>query len=385
MSALGVVIAAEIARLGPLPFARFMELALYEPTFGYYSAGKASIGRGGDFLTSVSVGPLFGRLLSAQFKEMWTNLGCPAEFTLVEQGANNGDFVHDVLVAAAAQPEFLKALQVQIVEPFAINQARQRQRLSAFAGKVAWVKALEDLPSFVGVHFSNELLDAMPVHWLVRRNGGWREKYVHVIDEDKGGVEVDAEPRFEFLEGELSTPELQAILPHLPEVEGYEAEVNLAALHWVRTLAARLKRGYVLVADYGFCRADFFHPDRTRGTLLCYRQHQKSENPLQHIGEQDITAHVEFTSISEKAEQAGLQVVGFADQHHFLVGLAKRVFTDASAPLSAAQQSEMRKLTTLMHPAMMGRGFQFLALAKQAPASLGGFEFGKDAREALWP
>ena len=404
MSTLDSVIAAEIARNGALTFARFMEMALYKPALGYYASGKAQIGRGGDFLTSVSVGPLFGKLLTAQFREMWANLSYPPEFTLVEQGANNGDFAHDVLTAARALGEncgsadssaargvsgFYEALRIVIVEPFPANEARQRERLKAFDGKATWVDSLEHLPPFTGVHFSNELLDAMPVHLLLRRGGEWRERYVQALDDSANGSNSPSlKPegiRFQFTEGALSCPALEAFLPFLPNVEGYETEINLSALKWVTDLAPRLTRGYVLVADYGFCRADFFHPDRTRGTLLCYRQHKKSEDPLSEVGEKDITIHVEFSSVAEAAHAAGFTLAGFTDQHHFLVGLSKQVFSDSSAPLSAAQQSEMRKLATLMHPAMMGRGFQFLALAKDAPLGLGGFEFAKEARQALWP
>lgn len=375
------IIQAEIARSGPIPFRRFMELALYEPAHGYYSSGLAEIGREGDFLTSVSVGPLFGRLLESQFAEMWRNLGRPSPFTLVEQGANTGDFARDVLEAARAEPEFFAALRYRIVEPFPVNLRRQRETLGPLDGKITWHESLDGLPPFAGVHFSNELPDAMPVHRLVFRGGAWRERYVAVSPEEAG--EDEAKPAFAWAEGPLSTPELAAFIPFLPAVEGYETEVNLAAPAWVEAVAARLERGYLLAADYGFSRADLYLPERTRGTLSCYRRHRRSDDPLAFPGEQDITAHVDFTTLAERGERAGMRLAGFADQHHFMVGLGRHAFPDATAPLRPEEQRERRAFASLMHPGLMGRGFRFLALAKNAPAALRGFEFAGDPRRAL--
>ena len=353
-----------------------MELALYAPAHGYYAGGRAAIGRRGDYLTSVSTGPLFGRLLSDQFEEMWRLMGRPAEFTLLEQGANTGDFAHDVLVAAGAFPEFFQALRYRIVEPFPVNKERQRARLAEFCGGTAveWYPALAAAPGFTGVHFSNELLDAMPVHLLVYRRGEWLERYVSL-----------AEPGGEFVwtEGPFSNQALEPFAARLPRVEGYRTEINLAAHDWLRTVNTRLERGYVLVADYGFSRNDFYHPDRREGTLCCYRSHRRSDDPLVAVGEQDITAHVEFTSLVETGMDAGLELAGFADQHRFMIALGKHAFPDATEPLTPARQKEMRAFATLMHPALLGRGFQFLALSKTAPRGLRGFEFATDPVVAL--
>ncbi|MEI6351914.1 MAG: SAM-dependent methyltransferase, partial [Verrucomicrobiota bacterium] len=379
MPALSEIIRAEIARSGPMPFRRFMELALYEPNYGYYASGRAAIGRRGDFVTSVSVSSLFGRLLAGQFQEMWELLGQPPEFTLVEQGANTGDFAQDVLTAAAASPAFFAALRYVIVEPFPANTARQQTRLAELVrsgANVTWHAALAELPPFTGVHFSNELLDAMPAHLVVFREGAWMER--HVV-----ASPAEGELGFAWQDGPLSTEALQEILPHLPAVEGYQTEINLEAPAWIETLARRLQRGYVLVADYGFSRSDLYLPERIRGTLSCYRQQRRSEEPLAFVGDQDITAHVDFTTLAERAEASGLTLTGFTDQHHFMMGLAKHAFPDATAPLSADQQRKLRALATLMHPSLMGRAFQFLALAKDAPAVLRGYEFARDPRARL--
>src|SRR5881392_1416377 len=160
-------IRAEIEKQGPISFARFMHQALYHPKHGYYSSGRCAIGRRGDYFTNVSVGPLFGRLLAAQFAEMWEMLGRPDDFTIVEQGAHHGDFAADVLGAARTDsPEFFSAVRYCVVEPFSVLQERQVETLGDFRKNIKWEKSVSDLEPFRGVHFSNELLDAMPVHLI---------------------------------------------------------------------------------------------------------------------------------------------------------------------------------------------------------------------------
>lgn len=374
MSTLPEIIRAEILHDGRITFHRFMELALYEPQTGYYTAGRAGIGRAGDYFTNVSVGPLYGRLLGQQFAEMWTLLGAPAEFAIVEQGANSGDFAHDVLTSLSeSAPDFFRCVRYSIVEPVPALAQQQREKLADFAERVTWTSSVEDLPHFTGVHFSNELLDAMPVHLVVNRNGAWRERY----------ATLDANGDFSWVEDDFSTDALAAYIPHLPAVEGYETEINLDAPRWLDSIAARLGRGYVLAVDYGFARSDFYQPERIRGTLTCYRKHQRFTDPLRFAGEQDITAHVEFTTLAERAERAGLCVAGFADQHHFMAGLAKYAFPNQTEAPTAQRQRELRALATLMHPTTMGRSFQFFTIAKDAPSRLRGYEFASDPRRAL--
>src|SRR3954470_18244877 len=169
-----------IRRDGPVTFAWFMEQALYHPHFGYYSSGRCQIGRKGDYFTNVSVGPLFGKILAAQFAEMWKVLGRPDDFTIVEQGAHHGDFAKDVLMALTDLPA---TIHYRIVEPFPILQARQEETLNAFSERVTWCNSLTNLESFSGVHFSNELLDAMPVRLVTRDGKGeWQEKFVAESD-----------------------------------------------------------------------------------------------------------------------------------------------------------------------------------------------------------
>ena len=327
-------------------------------------------------MTSVSVGPLFGRLLATQFEQMWERMDRPARFEVVEQGANHADFAHDVLSAArSSAPAFFTALRYVIVEPFALNRERQQTRLGDFAGKVTWHDSLAALPRFTGVHFSNELVDAFPVHRVVCREGQWREQ--QVAAGENGALT--------WTDGPLSDPRLSAFLPHLPEVEGYQTEINLEASAWMEALAGKLERGYALIADYGFRRADYYLPERTGGTLAAYRSHRLCDDPLARPGEQDLTAHVDFTTLAQAAQTAGLTLAGFTDQHHFLAALGRALFPDITEPeqLTPERQKQQRAFATLMHPTLMGRGFQFLALAKGAPAALRGFELAADAPQRL--
>ena len=367
-----------IRNRGPVSFAWFMEQALYHSEHGYYSSDRASIGRRGDYFTNVSVGPLFGELLAAQFAEMWERLGKIDNFIIVEQGAHHGEFARDVLGAARnAQPEFFEALRYRIVEAFPVLQDRQLKTLTEFGGRVQWRPSLGDLEPFVGIHFSNELLDAMPVHLLASTGDGWREKFV--------GVEGD---EFVFLEQTKIDPALQAELQRLPaRAAGYETEINLAALDWIDHLSVKLIRGYVLAIDYGFPRDEFYAPDRTAGTLQVREKHRQLASPFEQIGHADITAHVNWIDIAERAESHGLRVAGFTDQHHFVTGIISEF------PELVENQKTKRALQTLLHPEMLGRAFQVLALNKNVDpllattvgvaAPLAGLKFAREPRAAL--
>lgn len=345
-----------IAREGPITFARFMATALYHPTDGYYSSGRAAIGRRGDYFTSVSVGPIFGRMLAAQFAEIWEKLGRPEEFTIVEQGAHDGQFAADVLAALRERaPELFEMLRYRIVEPFPVLAERQREKLDAFSGRVEWVASLEEMAPFVGVHFSNELLDAMAVHLSVGENGTWGERFVEAVAGE-----------FAFVDRPVSLPELLEKLPAAPN-ERHETEVNLAALAWIDALSPKLRRGVILIADYGFVREEFYAPHRKRGTLQSYAAHRVVASPLTQVGTSDLTAHVEWTSLADRAEKCGLTIAGFADQHHFLTGLL------AKNPALAGPNG--RALQTLLHPEFLGTRFQFLGLTKKFSGSLSGLRF----------
>jgi SAM-dependent MidA family methyltransferase len=366
--ALTGIIRRAIAQTGPVTFAWFLEQALYHPQFGYYSSGQCQIGRRGDYFTNVSVGRLFGRLLAAQFAQMWENLGRPDEFTIVEQGAHHGDFACDVLqTVQEGSPDFFAALRYCVIEPFPVLEARQRERLRDFTGKVTWRKSISDLKPFIGVHFSNELLDSMPVR-LISRDGreDWKER---LVDRVGDGLAFVARP--------INDEKLRRHLEKLPRPGDvyYETEVNLAALDWIESIAGKLTRGFVLAVDYGYPRAEFYAAERTSGTLQCRAAHRVVSSALVEIGRTDVTAHVDWTSMAECGEQHGLALIGFTDQHHFITGLLENC---------GPQESERGALQTLLHPELLGTRFQYLALGKSVPnQELSGFRFARDARGAL--
>ena len=348
-----------------MPFRRYMELALYHAEFGYYASGRACIGGRGDFFTNVSVGSLFGRLLARQIAEMWRVLGEPAIFTIIEQGAHAGDLAADVLGGLRGMfSECGEAVRYRIVEPFAKIEARQRERLTSFSGKVEWVRGLEELQVEAGVHFSNELPDAFPVHLVKWIGGEWRE--LMVADEGAG---------FVFADGPVPTGGLREACASIPGPlpEGYTTEVNLAASAWIREVACVMQRGFVLAVDYGFPRGEYYAPFRTAGTLSAYANHRREADPLARPGEIDLTAHVEFDSLIEAAHAGGLRLEGFTDQHHFMVGLGAEHFADG------ANAGDIRAFQTLMHPQFMGTAFKVAAFSKGiAPGNpLAGFRFAR--------
>jgi len=334
-------IRAEIEKQGPQSFAWFMQQVLYHPEHGYYSSGRCVIGRKGDYFTNVSVGPLFGQLLASQFSEIWERLGKTNDFVIVEQGAHDGQFALDVLEFAQKRlPEFFDALRYRIIEPFPILEQQQRRKLEAFGDKVKWPDSLEP---FTGIHFSNELLDATPVRLI---NNG-TEKLVG-LDGDK----------FVFVERPVD-----------------KTVFNQAALECIDQIVANLQRGYVIAIDYGFLDEEFGRNVQVRA------RHQNLDSPFEQIGYADITTFVHWGSIAERAQANGLRVAGFTDQHHFLTGIISKFESgDRGQSILAESRKAKRELQTLLHPEMLGRAFQVLALAKNVEVEatpLAGFKFAR--------
>jgi SAM-dependent MidA family methyltransferase len=349
------LIRTEIRDRGPQPFDWFMKQVLYHPEHGYYSSGRCAIGRKGDYFTNVSIGPLFGQLMLAQFAEMWEQLGKINDFVIVEQGAHDGQFARDVLQASQERtPEFFEALRYRIIEPFPTLRERQSQTLEPFRDKVEWRSSFEP---FTGVHFSNELLDALPVRLI----SGDVEKLVDLQGD-----------KFLFIERPLSS-----------------RAFNQAALDWVDSVEANLQRGYVITVDYGHSGNEF------QGNVQVRARHRHLDSPFEQIGHADITMRVDWTSIARRAEGNGLRVAGFTDQHHFLTGIVSELGSGGSPEPSVGDwgQSALtdspktkRALQTLLHPEMLGRAFQVLALAKNVDSGappLSGFKFAREGRSAL--
>ena len=347
------LIAREIPPQGSISFARFMELALYAPEVGYYNSGIRRVGGSGDFYTSVSVGPALGAVLASLYEEMWTALGKPQEFFVVEQGADDGQLAADVLTAAS--PEFLHSLRYAIVEPLPTLKEIQKSRLSDWP--VIWFDSLQDMPEFEGVHFSNELVDAMPFHLLCSDGSHWKEMQIR-----------HGETGFEFTETQL--PEnLYALTDHFPtRPAGYLTEIRPVANLWIKQVANRLKRGFLLVLDYGLSREQLLREDRVRGTFASFRAHRSDDHVLEDPGQKDITAHVDFTALADAGFSVGFKACGFCDQHHFLVGAATALLRSLDGQMPTdANTKFLRALKALMHPESMGTQFFAFCLTAGLP------------------
>ncbi len=300
-----------IAEKEGISFAEFMQQALYNPRYGYYMTNRNRIGKQGDFYTSSHVHSCFGRLIARQLEQMWQILG-KCQFTVAEQGAGDGHLACDVLDAIAEDfPEFYSAVTYRIVEISSAGQMRQAESLSAHidAGRVEWCE-LPQLKGMIGCFLSNELVDAFPVHLLEKHGGQLQEVFI-----------VGNPPGEELRP--LSTPLLQEYFAELgiDVLEGNRCEVNLMARQWMTEVAEVLRKGFVLTIDYGYPAPELYAPWRHAGTLLCYRQHQTNENPLQDVGQQDITTHVDFTTLQNVGSRRGLKTLYFGMQYQFLMGL----------------------------------------------------------------
>ncbi|MDO3379219.1 class I SAM-dependent methyltransferase [Geoalkalibacter halelectricus] len=353
-----------IAERGSMSFVEFMGHCLYHPEWGYYVAPRQRIGKEGDFFTSSSVHAVFGRLLFRQVRQMAQILAAEA-FTLVEQGAGEGHLALDILDAAAEQaPELYRRMTYVLVEVGSDVRRRQEQLLAPHvaAGRVRWAD-FEQLDGLEGVFLSNELVDAFPVHLVEQTAQGLREVYVDWRDG-------------EFRE-ELRAPSTARIETHLAELGvslpvGNRAEVNLAAADWMQDVAAKLRRGFVITIDYGYPAAELYAPLRRNGTLMCYHRHQTSENPLAHVGCQDITSHVDFTTLQRSGEPGGLRPLFFGPQYRFLMGLG---FVEMLMELEAREPDPNRarnlRLTLknlIMPEAGMGETFKVLVQGKEVGA-----------------
>ncbi len=351
-------LAAEIGLQGPMRFSRFMELALYDSTEGYYASGKAVVGRDGDFFTNISLGPVFGEILAAQFLEIWEMLGRPENFTLVEQGANDGRLAEDILNALAKTP--LAEARLIVIEPFAPLREKQQARLAG--RRIEWVEAPSALPNFTGVHFSNELFDALPFEIIKSRGDRWELQRVQILDDAF----------------HLEPAEALNLAWPVPS-EDFVSELRVGQRELLDAISSRLQRGFLLAMDYGMTREERLAPHRSGGTLACYAAHRRNDDPFESIGEKDITAHVDFTALAEDLRASGLEPTGYTDQHHFLVGAAERLLLSLDGqPPTADTLKKLRSLRTLLHPETMGVQFKVLLASKGVSApTISGFRHAR--------
>lgn len=369
-------IASEIAAAGGwISFARYMDMALYAPGLGYYSAGARKLGADGDFVTAPELGPLFGRTLARSAAEVLAHTGGD----ILEFGAGSGRLACQLL-GALAESGRLPA-RYYILETSADLRARQRELLAEelphLLPRVTWLDALP--AAHVGLMLGNEVLDAMPVH-LVRT----RPDNAAAIDE-LGVVVAEAaaeNPRFTWetrpAQGALLEAARALALP-----PGHTTEIGLAARAFMRGMAASLKRGVALFLDYGFPAAEYYHPQRDRGTLMCHYRHRAHDDPLLLAGLQDITAHVDFSAVARAAAEGGLDLLGYCTQARFLINsgitadLEKIPAENARAYLPAAAEAQR-----LLSPAEMGELFKAIAFGRDYAQPLAGFASG-DRRGTL--
>lgn len=366
---------------GALPFRRFMELALYHPEHGYYASGRAQIGKEGDFFTSVSMGRIYGRLLACVCREVWERLDKPTEFSIVEQGANDGNMAADLLDALREEDDaFTHAACYLIVEPFAINRQRQQERLRELP-EVRWIDSIDDLPEFTGIHLSNELLDAFPVDSLRWNGSVWEEECLECVENNAGTFAWCARP--------ITDPSLLEAAKFLPIdlPEGFRLEVNPGMKPWLETLHRKLQRGLILAVDYGQSGDDRYAPHRSDGTLLAFQNHERFNDPLSKPGHRDITAQVDFTTLGRMAKEVGFEILGYSDQHHFLVGAAEPWLLSLGdfTEKSDAAKDDLRSLQALLNPGSMGMQFKSIALGKKFPSTppLGCFRHQRPGVAAL--
>lgn len=355
-----------------LTFAEYMDLALYQPQYGYYNSGAVGIGKKGDFFTSASLGQDFGELLAVQFQEMWHKLGCPEPFYVVEMGAGNGQLAQDILnyLNFRGDRSLIQALKYIIIEQSPALITRQQELLAPFSNCIdlSWQtwSALAD-ESIQGCFFSNELVDAFPVHLVTKQDDTLQEVY----------VSLEADLLLETIDI-LSTTKINQYF-ELVNIElgdrsypsGYRTEVNLKALDWLQTVASKLQRGYVLTIDYGYTADKYYRPSRNQGTLQCYFQHRRHHNPYVNLGRQDLTAHVDFTALQRQGELCELQNIGFTQQGLFLMalGLGDRLNELSSGKYDLSEIFKRRDaLHQLIDPTGLG-GFGVLLQGKNLTES----------------
>ena len=355
------IICDKVKEFGPITFKDFMEMALYHEKYGYYSGSYIPIGKKGDFITSPHTHCLYGALHGRQIEEFWETLDRNA-FTVVEMGAGAGYLAKDIL-SYLSNREIFKSINYIIVEHKSETASHQRELLKSFINKISWVSRLSDLDSVKGCIISNELLDAFPVHLIQKEASGFKEIYLDFKDNGS---------HTEVL-GNLSTLKLVEYTKALPSdlPEGYRTEANLDIRKWVSELAGIISKGFVVTIDYGHTRKEYFHPGRNRGTLLAYMNHSVNEELYERAGEQDLTAHVNFSDLHKWGKEVGFSTLGYAPQWAFLAGLDfEETFMELSGGKFDPFSPELAAVKMLLLPQGMGESHKVLVQGKGVPSDL---------------
>ncbi len=352
---------------GRMPFQQFMQMALYQPGLGYYTAGAVKFGAAGDFITAPEATPLFARCLAEQCQQLFAVL---PEQNILEFGAGTGKLAVGLLQALAKRGSGVAIYY--IIEPSPMLRQVQLETISQACpeqlAQVRWLQSLAEV-ELTGVMIANEVLDAFPVQRLALTADGASEQYIDLAD----GAFVT----------EWSTPSLTH--PLLASLENwrelalpYITEYSPLLPPWLATVADHLSRGALLLVDYGFPRRSYYHPDRSMGTLMCHHRHRAHPDPFAHIGLQDITAHVDFTAVAEAGDMAGLTLAGYTEQANFLLNCGLLEALVADNELDRYAEAQQVKLLTL--PSEMGELFKVMAFTKQCDIALKGFQRGDKSR-----
>ncbi len=360
---------------GWISFEQFMDLALYAPGMGYYTSGATKFGSAGDFVTAPEISPLFGRTLAQQVIQISQQIN---EADILEFGAGSGKLALDLLLELEKSDSLPKKYFILEISA----ELRQRQYM-LFANKaphlVDRLEWLEQLPTqFNGIILANEVLDAMPVHivtWhnnaLLERGVTWQNDQFAWQDRPIHNAELH----------DIASQLIPLINPNSDLIYPYVSEINLAATYFMRSLASILRRGVILLIDYGFGRNEYYHPQRNQGTLMCHYRHYAHNDPFYLPGLQDITNHVDFSAITQAAEDTGLQLMGYTTQAYFLINCGiTEILAQTSIEGMNNYLSQASQLQKLVSPAEMGELFKVIAFGKNFPESLIGFRSGDMSR-----
>jgi len=350
-----------INKNGPITFAKFLELALYHKDYGYYRAGRTRIGKEGDYYTSPCVHPAFGEIIGRFIYKVYKSLDIQ-ELTIVEMGAGKGYLALDILDSIKRnQPQFYSNLNYLIVEISPTLIAKEKNILKDHLHKIRFHSSISEIENekVIGVFISNELLDSFPFHRIKYIKNKFQEIYLDLLHDE-----------FTEILDNLSTGELKNYIDRydLEFVEGQELEINLDAKQWLLDVSRIISKGFVVTIDYGFHASELFSPIRTKGTFMCFYKHVANENPYNKIGEQDITAHVDFSNLIRVGESVSLNTLKYTTQGQFLIdwGILNIIesYSKKSKTNEISYQKDILAIKNLFLPELMGDKFKVLIQSK---------------------
>ena len=352
--ALSEIVQNKIRDHGPISFHDFMEMALYYPELGYYSSVNEKFGKSGDYFTAPLFTNVYGSIIAKQLEEMWRLAG-KEEFTIVEYGAGSGALCADILDHLQENKLFYKNLRYCIIEKSDFLREKQKRFFSGLPAlqKITWLESIEEISPFTGCVLANEVLDNFSVHRVIMKEKELMEVFV---DHNNGFSEI-LKPATNNLKEYFT--DLDVELPN-----DFCAEVNLEAIEWLKTISASLSKGFIITIDYGFPSSELYQPYRNLGTVVCYYKHAVNDHPYSNIGQQDITAHVNFSALDLWGTKSGLMNCGFTTQSQFLCGLGLTEYL-RNLELKQKNDFDFRKKLMLLHTLLQSMGKKFKVLIQQ--------------------